>query len=149
METVTSVEVLLQTKGRHVWSVPPDSTVYEAIALMAGKNVGALLVMEGDRLAGIVSERDYTRKVALLGKNSRTTPVRDILTAAVHLVTPQTTLQECMALMSDKRVRHLPVTEHGRVVGIVSIGDLVNWIIRTQKVAIDQLEAYIAGGYPT
>jgi CBS domain-containing protein len=149
LETFTTVEVILQTKGRQVWSVAPDTTVFDAIAKMAEKNVGALLVMEGDRLAGIVSERDYTRKVALLGKNSRTTPVRDILTAVVHPVTPQTTVQECMGLMTDKRVRHLPVIENERVVGIVSIGDLVNWIIHTQKVAIDQLHAYIAGGYPT
>ena len=149
LETLATVEVILQAKGRRVWSVSPDTLVFDAVALMAEKNVGALLVMEGERLVGIVSERDYTRKVALLGKNSRRTPVRDILTDAVHRVTPQTTLHECMELMSDKRVRHLPVMVNDKVAGLVSIGDLVNWIIRTQNVAIDQLEAYIAGGYPT
>lgn len=147
-EAVTAVEVILQTKGCQVWSVSPDTMVFDAVALMAEKNVGALLVMDADRLVGIVSERDYTRKVALLGKNSRQTPVRDILTEAVHQVTPQTTLHQCMELMSDKRVRHLPVVAEGKVVGVVSIGDLVNWIIHTQNVAIDQLQAYIAGGYP-
>jgi len=149
LETLATVEVILQAKGRRVWSVSPDTLVFDAVALMAEKNVGALLVMEGERLVGIVSERDYTRKVALLGKNSRRTPVRDILTDAVHRVTPQTTLHECMELMSDKRVRHLPVMVNDKVVGLVSIGDLVNWIIRSQNVAIDQLQAYIAGGYPT
>jgi len=149
LETLATVEVILQAKGRHVWSVSPDTMVFDAVALMAEKNVGALLVMEGERLVGIVSERDYTRKVALLGKNSRRTPVRDILTEAVHLVSPQTTLHQCMELMSDKRVRHLPVMVNHKVEGLVSIGDLVNWIIRSQNVAIDQLQAYIAGGYPT
>jgi CBS domain-containing protein len=149
LETLATVEVILQAKGRRVWSVSPDTLVFDAVALMAEKNVGALLVMEGERLVGIVSERDYTRKIALLGKNSRRTPVRDILTDAVHRVTPQTTLHECMELMSDKRVRHLPVMVNDKVVGLVSIGDLVNWIIRSQNVAIDQLQAYIAGGYPT
>lgn len=149
LETLAAVEFILQGKGRNVWSVTPESMVFDAVAKMAEKNVGALLVLEGERLVGIVSERDYTRKVALLGKNSKSTPVRDILTEAVHLVTPQTTVRQCMELMSDKRVRHLPVMEGDKVVGVVSIGDLVNWIISTQNVAIDQLQAYIAGGYPT
>jgi CBS domain-containing protein len=149
MEPVISVEAILQNKGRQVWSVPPDATVFDAIREMATHNVGALLVMEGDRLVGIVSERDYTRKIALAGKNSRLTPVREILTPVLHQATPQTTVSECMALMSSKRVRHLPVLENDRVVGVVSIGDLVNWIIRAQKSEIDQLQAYIAGGYPS
>jgi CBS domain-containing protein len=148
IEMLTTVEVILQTKGSTVWSVTPETTVFDAIALMAEKNVGALLVMDRGRLAGIVSERDYSRKVALLGKNSRTTAVCDILTEAVHRVTPETSIQQCMELMSDKRVRHLPVMVGDELVGIVSIGDLVNWTIRTQKAAIDQLQAYIAGGYP-
>ncbi len=143
-----TVEAILNVKGRQVWSVTPDTTVFEAIRLMAERNVGALPVMEGDRLVGIMSERDYARKVALLGKNSRSTPVREILTPALHTVTPRTTIAECMALMTDKRIRHLPVLEGGKVVGIISIGDLVNWIIHAQAAAIDQLQAYIAGGYP-
>lgn len=143
-----TVEAILNAKGRAVWSVTPETTVFEAIRLMADRNVGALLVMEGDRLVGIVTERDYARKVALLGKNSRSTPVGEIFTPALHTVTPQTTVAECMALMTDKRIRHLPVLDQGRVVGVVSIGDLVNWIIHAQAAEIDQLQAYIAGAYP-
>lgn len=152
METNASinatVEAILNVKGSAVWSVAPDAAVFEAIRLMAERNVGALLVMEDDRLVGIVSERDYARKVALQGKNSRTTPVREILTPTLHTVTPRTTLSECMALMTDKRIRHLPVLDGGKVVGVISIGDLVNWIIRAQAAAIDQLQAYITGSYP-
>lgn len=143
-----TVEAILNVKGRSVWSVSPETTVFDAIRLMAERNVGALLVMEGERLVGIVTERDYARKVALMGKNSRTTPVGEIATPALHTVTPQTTVAACMALMTDKRIRHLPVLEQGRVVGIVSIGDLVNWIIHAQAAEIDQLQAYIAGAYP-
>lgn len=147
MDTNVTVEALLNAKGRAVWSVPPATTVFEVIQLMADRNVGSLLVMEGERLVGIVSERDYARKVALHGKNSRTTPVSEILTPAVHQVTPRTTLAECMALMTDKRIRHLPVLEAGTVVGVISIGDLVNWTMRAQAATIDQLQSYIAGGY--
>ncbi len=147
MDTNITVEALLNAKGRSVWSVSPSTTVFDVIRLMAERNVGSLMVMEGDRLVGIVSERDYARKVALHGKNSRTTPVSEILTPVVHQVTPRTTLNECMALMTDKRVRHLPVVEEGQVTGIVSIGDLVNWTMRAQAATIDQLQAYIAGGY--
>ena len=149
METNNTVEALLSAKGRTVWSVAPDTSVFEVIRLMAERNVGSLLVMNGERLVGIVSERDYARKVALHGKNSRTTPVGEILTPAVHHVTPATTLNECMALMTDKRIRHLPVLEDGKVVGVISIGDLVNWTMRVQEATIDQLQAYIAGGYTT
>jgi CBS domain-containing protein len=148
MDTIATVETLLNAKGHAVWAVSPDATVFDALRIMADKNVGALLVMAGDRLVGIVSERDYARKVALAGKNSQSTPVREILTEVVHHVTPATTVSECMALVTDKRVRHLPVLDGNRVAGVISIGDLVNWIMRTQKAAIDQLEAYIAGGYP-
>ena len=149
MDTNITVEALLSAKGRTVWSVAPDTSVFEVIRLMAERNVGSLLVMEGERLVGIVSERDYARKVALHGKNSRTTPVGEILTPAVHHVTPDTTLNACMALMTDKRIRHLPVLEDGKVVGVISIGDLVNWTMRMQEATIDQLQAYIAGGYTT
>jgi CBS domain-containing protein len=148
METNATVETILKDKGRTVWSVTPNQTVFETLALMAERNVGALVVIEGERLVGIVSERDYARKVALFGKNSRTTLVREILTPTVHTVGPDSSISECLELMTDKRTRHLPVLDGGRVVGIVSIGDLVNLIIRTQRAAIDQLQAYIAGGYP-
>lgn len=147
METEVTVETLLNTKGRTVWSVAPDATVFAAVQEMAARNVGSLLVMEGSRLVGIVSERDYARKIVLHGKNSRTTPVSEILTPAVHHVTPHSTLGECMALMTDKRIRHLPVLDQGTVVGVISIGDLVNWIMRAQAATIDQLQSYIAGGY--
>lgn len=147
MDTNVTVEALLNAKGRTVWSVSPDTTVFEVIRLMAERNVGSLLVMEGERLVGIVSERDYARKVALQGKNSRTTPVSEILTPSVHHVTPEATVAECMERMTDKRVRHLPVLADGKVVGVISIGDLVTWIMRSQAATIDQLQAYIAGGY--
>lgn len=147
MDTHIPVEALLQAKGHAVWSVPPAASVFEVIQLMAERNVGALLVMEGEQLLGIVSERDYARKVALQGKNSRTTPVSEIFTPALYRVTPQTTVSDCMALMTDKRIRHLPVLAAGRVVGVISIGDLVNWVMRSQAATIDQLQAYIAGGY--
>jgi len=128
-----------------VWTTTPEATVFDAIKLMAEKNVGALLVMEGDRLVGVISERDYTRKVILLGKGSKTTPVRDILTALVVSVTPTHTVEDCMQLMTRHHVRHLPVLEGGKVVGIVSIGDLVNWIINVQRITITQLRNYISG----
>jgi CBS domain-containing protein len=122
--------------------------VYEAIQLMSQRNVGALVVMEGDRLEGVVSERDYTRKVVLRGKSSKETAVRNIISQPVITVTPEHTVEDCMRLMTENRVRHLPVLDRNRVVGVVSIGDLVNWIISVQSVAIDQLEDYIAGQYP-
>ena len=147
MKIEVTVETLLNTKGRTVWSVTPTATVFEAVQQMATHNVGSLLVMEGARLVGIISERDYARKIVLHGKNSRTTPVGEILTPAVHHVSPNATIGECMALMTDKRIRHLPVLDQGAVVGVISIGDLVNWIMRAQAATIDQLQSYIAGGY--
>ena len=147
MEIEVTVETLLNTKGRTVWSVTPTATVFEAVQQMAEHNVGSLLVMEGRQLVGIISERDYARKIVLHGKNSRTTPVEEILTPAVHHVSPNATIGECMALMTDKRIRHLPVLDQGAVVGVISIGDLVNWIMRAQAATIDQLQSYIAGGY--
>lgn len=147
METEVTVEALLNAKGRTVWSVTPTATVFEAVQRMAEHNVGSLLVMEGVRLVGIISERDYARKIVLHGRNSRTTPVGEILTPAVHHVSPRSTVGECMALMTDKRIRHLPVLDQGAVVGVISIGDLVNWIMRAQAATIDQLQSYIAGGY--
>ncbi len=139
---------ILGTKGGAVWSVPPEATVFEAIQLMAGKNVGALLVTQGDKLVGIVTERDYSRKVILKGRSSKDTPVRDVLSGQVIHVTPDHSVDECMRLMTEHRVRHLPVLEGGKIVGVVSIGDLVNWIISAQSSTIHQLETYITG-FPT
>jgi len=145
MEIFGTINEILRAKGSEVWTTTPEATVFDAIKLMAEKNVGALLVMEGDRLVGVISERDYTRKVILLGKGSKTTPVRDILTALVVSVTPTHTVEDCMQLMTRHHVRHLPVLEGGKVVGIVSIGDLVNWIINVQRITITQLRNYISG----
>jgi CBS domain-containing protein len=148
MQTTGSISEILQNKPAGVCSVPPGATVFEAIREMADKNIGALLVMEGERLLGVVSERDYTRKVALRGKSSRETQVHEILSASLVSARPDSTVEECMRLMTEHRVRHLPVLEGGRVVGIVSIGDLVNWIISAQSQAISQLQSYISGQYP-
>jgi CBS domain-containing protein len=138
---------ILNTKGSNVWTVSPDTMVFDAIQLMADKNIGALLVTESDKLVGIISERDYTRKVALKGKSSKQTAVREIITGQVIHVEPEHTVEECMRLMTDHRIRHLPVLEGGRIVGVVSIGDLVNWIISAQHSTIQQLQTYISG-YP-
>ena len=138
---------ILRSKGSDIWSVPPEATVYEALRLMADKNIGAVLVMEGDRLLGIFSERDYARKVDLLGKRAADTPVQTIMTERVVCVRPDETIEECMALMTDKRVRHLPVVEDERVVGLVSIGDVVKAIISEQEFIIEQLENYITGAH--
>ncbi len=142
-----TVSEILRYKGTQAWSISPEATVFEAIELMADKNVGALLVTEGGRLVGIISERDYTRKVALKGKSSKQTAVREILSGQVIHVGPQNTVEECMRLMTDHRIRHLPVVDADRVLGVVSIGDLVNWIISAQTSTIQQLQTYIAG-YP-
>jgi CBS domain-containing protein len=134
---------LLDRKGRQVFSIAPGAAVLEAIRLMAERHVGALLVMEGEALRGIVSERDYARKVILMGRSSADTPVRDIMTATVITVQPETPVEECMQIMTGRRVRHLPVIESGRVVGMVSIGDLVKAVIAEQQQHIEQLESYI------
>jgi CBS domain-containing protein len=136
---------LLRIKGQEIWSVSPDTSVYDALKLMAEKNVGALLVLEGDKLAGILSERDYARKVILKGKASKNTPAREIMSENVVCVTPKQSVAECMALMTDKHFRHLPVIEDGKLVGVISIGDVVKAIISEQKFVIEQLEHYIAG----
>ena len=148
MEVTGTIDSLLHGKGAHLWSVPPDTTVFDAIALMAEKNIGALLVMDGDGLVGIVSERDYTRKVALKGKSSKQTFVREIVSAQIVAATRRHTVEQCMRLMTEHRVRHLPVLEGSRVVGVISIGDLVNWTISAQNMALDQMEGYITGKYP-
>jgi CBS domain-containing protein len=139
------ISSLLHEKTSALWSVTPETTVFDAIRLMAEKNVGALPVLAAGRLAGIFTERDYTRKVALMGKTSKDTRVREVVGREIVTVTPDDSVEDCMRLMTDKRVRHLPVLEGMNVVGIVSIGDLVNWIISTQNAAIEQLEQYIAG----
>ena len=140
---MSSVRQLLDGKGREVFSIAPGAAVLEAIRLMAERHVGALLVMEGEALSGIVSERDYARKVILMGRSSADTPVRDIMTAAVITVQPETPVAKCMQIMTERRVRHLPVIESGRVVGMVSIGDLVKAVIAEQQQHIEQLESYI------
>jgi CBS domain-containing protein len=140
---MTTVRQLLADKGRAIYSVEPQAPVLEAVRLMAEHHVGALLVMSGAVLSGIVSERDYARKVILLGRSSADTPVRDIMTAAVLTVSLEDSVQKCMQLMTDKRVRHLPVIEAGRVIGMVSIGDLVKAVIAEQQQQIAQLESYI------
>ena len=140
---MTIVRQLLDRKDRAIFSVEPQAPVLEAIRAMAAHHVGALLVMQADSLAGIVSERDYARKVILLGRSSADTPVRDIMSFPVITVSPDETVQTCMQLMTDKRVRHLPVIDGGRVVGMVSIGDLVKAVIAEQQAQIEQLENYI------
>lgn len=142
---MNTIRQLLDRKGYEVWSTSPEASVYDALLLLAEKNVGALLVLEDDKLAGIVSERDYARKVILKGKASMKTPVREIMTAEVVTVDPQSTVEEAMALMSEKRIRHLPVVEGTELVGVISIGDLVKSIIANQAFMINQLENYIAG----
>ncbi len=141
-----NVSHLLNTKGQEVWSLTPDATVYEAIDQMAQKGIGALLIMKGERLLGIVSERDYARKVILKGKSSRETPVREIMSHPVFCARPELTVEETMAIMTEKRVRHLPVVVEERVVGVISIGDVVRGIIDDQEFEIHQLENYIHGG---
>ncbi len=140
-----TISDILHHKGTQAWSIAPEATVFDAIQMMAEKNVGALLVTEMDKLVGIISERDYTRKVALKGRSSKETLVKEILSGQVIHVTPDHSVEECMHLMTDHRVRHLPVLEGGNIVGVVSIGDLVNWIISVQSSTIQQLQTYIAG----
>jgi len=140
---MTTVRQLLDRKDRAVFSVGPEAPVLEAIRAMAEYHVGALLVMTGEVLAGIVSERDYARKVILRGRSSSDTPVRDIMTSPVFTVSSDTSVEQCMQLVTDKRVRHLPVVDAGRVIGMVSIGDLVKAVIAEQQQQIQQLESYI------
>ena len=143
-----TIDILLKSRNTGIWSVSSDATVYEAVALMAEKEIGALMVVDGARLVGIISERDYARKIILQGKHSRDTTVHEIMTTELVTVTPGTTVEECMRLMTDHRVRHLPVLDRGALVGVVSIGDLVKAIISDQAHIIDQLHTYIGGHYP-
>jgi CBS domain-containing protein len=144
---VRNVRDILRDKGTAVYSLSPDASVYDALRLMAEKNVGSLLVLEGDRMAGMISERDYARKIILMDKLSRETKVKEIMTTEVLTVTPDMDLDECMELITDKRVRHLPVVENDQVIGIISIGDIVKGIIDHKEFVIGQLESYIKG-YP-
>jgi CBS domain-containing protein len=146
MKTLIPVSSLLHHKGSAVWHVSPEATVFDAIKLMADKNIGALPVMSHGMLVGIFTERDYTRKIALMGKTSKDTRVMEVLSEGVICVSPNDSVEECMRLMTGHRIRHLPVVEGKKVLGIISIGDLVNWIISAQNSAIEQMEQYIAGG---
>ena len=144
MHTMTkTVQQVLKHKAQLLVWIAPDATVYEALLLMAEHDIGSLVVLEGERLAGIFSERDYARQVALLGKSSKETRVREIMTHKVLCVRPDQTIDECMGLMTQKRVRHLPVLDHKKVIGLISIGDVVKEVISEQKLMIEQLEQYI------
>jgi len=140
-----TVKDILKSKGHEIWSVRPDDTVFDAVKQMADKEAGALLVMDGNKLVGIVTERDYARKIILEGKSSKHVTVSEVMTRKVLCATPERTVDECMALMTDSRTRHLPVVDHKRVVGVISIGDLVKAMISEQKMLIDQLQHYISG----
>ena len=142
------VKTILKNKGNEVYGIKPDQTVYEAIEKMSDKGIGALVVMDDEKLCGIISERDYRDKVILKGRTSKTTKVKEIMTPDVYWVTTRETVEECMALMTDKKFRHLPVMKDDTVIGVISIGDLVKQIISKQKVEIDHLKDYIGGTYP-
>jgi CBS domain-containing protein len=148
MKLIEMVTTILKRKGPEVFSLPPHASVYDAIEMMADKHVGALLVISEGRLAGVISERDYARKVILKGRSSKETLVEEIMTSPVITVGPERRIDECMRLMTDNRIRHLPVVEGEKVLGVISIGDLVNWIISAQEATIDQMENYITGKYP-
>jgi CBS domain-containing protein len=148
MRVVDPVSFILRKKGTDVWSVPSDATVYDAMKMMADKDVGALLIMDGSQFVGVVSERDYARKVILQGRSSKETPVREIATETLITITPDCSVDEAMRLITTNRIRHLPVVHEGKVQGMISIGDLVQWISFAQDQTIEQLEHYIEGKYP-
>jgi CBS domain-containing protein len=148
MDILDTVRLVLNQKDRNIWHVAPDRCVYDAIALMAEKYVGALLVISEGNLVGVVSERDYARKIILEGKSSRQTLVREIMTSPAIFVGPEQTVEDCMRIMTDRHIRHLPVLEGGNILGVVSIGDLVKWMISAQRQTISQLNDYISNKYP-
>lgn len=148
MEVLETVRSILKQKGSQVWSVTPATTVYQAVEMMADKAVGALAVVSNNKIVGIISERDYARKVILKGKSSRETPVGKIMSGTVFTATPDYTVDDCMRIMTAHRIRHLPVVQGEDLVGMISIGDLVKAIISTQAETIDQLTNYIEGKYP-
>ena len=147
VKMVHTIGQLLKAKGSQIWSIEPEATAYRALQIMAEKNVGALLVIERDQLVGIFSERDYARKVILKGKSSKGTSVSELMTPEVFYINTNATIEECMALMTAKHIRHLPVLENKQLVGIVTLGDVVQQIIAEQKFTIRELEKYITGGY--
>ena len=144
-----SVGLVLKRKGGEIWSVTPHQTVYESIEKMADKAVGALLVMSAGKLVGIISERDYARKIILKGKSSKTTLVREVMTSPVIFVTPDKPVDECMSIMTTNRIRHLPIIQNEGVLGVVSIGDIVKWIVSEQEETIEHLQNYIGATYPS
>jgi CBS domain-containing protein len=148
VEFKDKIGAVLALKGPQTWSVHPETSVYSALEVMAQKNVGALLVIAEKRLVGILSERDYARKLILHGKSSKETLVHEVMSNPVTTVTPEHRVDECMQIMTEKHLRHLPVIESEELKGVVSIGDLVNWIISSQAATIQHLESYIAGKYP-
>ena len=139
------IQTLLKKKGHDVWHIAPDASVYDAIHLMAEKAVGALIVMDGSKLAGVISERDYARKIILEGRSSENTKISEVMSAEVITATPDSRIEECMAIMTEHRVRHLPVLEGDEVIGVISLGDLVKYIIAEQRFVIEQMERYISG----
>src|SRR5438105_10484205 len=147
MDVSGTIDAILNQKSGEIFSISPDATVFEAIEMMDNKNVGALLVMEGDRLVGIISERDYTRKVMLRGKRSRETKVAEIMSTNVFTTNRREGVETCLRLMTDQHIRHLPVLDGDKVVGVISIGDLVKHVISCQQAAIAHLESYIHGGF--
>jgi CBS domain-containing protein len=142
-----SIKQILEKKGRDIWVISPQAKVFDALKLMSEKNIGALIVVDKGRVAGVISERDYARRVILEGKSSKDVPVKQIMTPHVYGIHPETTAEECMALMTDKHIRHLPVIYNDRLLGVVSIGDIVKAIISEQEVTIEHLKNYIMGKY--
>lgn len=148
MDPVDTVRLILKQKSQDIWHISPDACVYDAIEIMAEKYVGALLVIAEGKLVGVVSERDYARKVILQGKSSKQTQVKEIMTSPAIFVTPEQTIEDSMRIMTEKHIRHLPVVENGKILGVVSIGDLVKWMLSAQQHTISQLHNYINSQYP-